>query len=118
MTAAEAQEALNSVPTIVRASMRQEVQFGEGQKWGLHLGASLKYFGDVHDPKLGDQPHTGYDEWAYDVRFDLALDPNWTFTAVHQQLRQNDVAGRDHVQHRAQVGMGRRMAVIASDRQA
>jgi hemoglobin/transferrin/lactoferrin receptor protein len=75
--------------------MRQELQFGEGQKWGLHLGASLKYFGDVHDPKLGDQPHTGYDEWAYDVRFDLALDPNWTFTAVHQQLRQND-AWRTH----------------------
>lgn len=71
--------------------MRQEVQFGEGGSWGLHLGASLKSFGDVHDAELGDQPHTGYDEWAYDARLDVSLDPNWTLTAVHQQLRQNDV---------------------------
>ncbi len=69
----------------------QEIQFGEGGKWGLHLGASLKSFGDVHDAKLGDQPHTGYDEWAYDAKLEVSLDPNWTLTAVHQQLRQNDV---------------------------
>lgn len=71
--------------------MRQELQFGEGGSWGLHLGASLKSFGDVHDAEQGDQPHTGYDEWAYDARLDVSLDPNWTLTAVHQQLRQNDV---------------------------
>jgi len=71
--------------------LRQEVQFGEGGRWGLHIGASLKSFGDVHAAGLGDQPSTGYDEWAYDVRLDIALDPNWTFTAVHQQLRQEDV---------------------------
>ena len=69
--------------------MRQEVQFGEGGSWGLHLGASLKYFGDVHAAAIGDQPSTGYDEWAYDARLDISLDPNWTLTAVHQQLRQN-----------------------------
>ncbi len=69
----------------------QELQVGEGGKWGLHLGASLKSFGDVRDPKLGNQLHTGYDEWAYDARLDIAMDPNWTLTAVHQQLRQNDV---------------------------
>ena len=69
----------------------QEIQFGEGGKWGFHLGASLKSFGDVHDAKLGDQPHTGYDEWAYDAKLEVSLDPNWTLTAVHQQLRQNDV---------------------------
>ncbi len=72
-------------------SVRQEIQVGEGGKWGLHLGASLKSFGDVHAAGIGDQPSTGYDEWAYDARLDIALDPNWTLTAVHQQLRQNDV---------------------------
>jgi hemoglobin/transferrin/lactoferrin receptor protein len=72
-------------------SVHQEIQAGEGGKWGLHLGASLRSFGDVHDAKLGDQAQTGYDEWAYDARLDIALDPNWTLTAVHQQLRQNDV---------------------------
>ena len=71
--------------------MRQEVQFGQGGQWGLHLGASLKFFGNVHSAGYGDQPTTGYDEWAYDARLDISLDPNWTLTAVHQQLRQNDV---------------------------
>jgi len=74
---------------------RQEFQFGEGGRWGLHIGASLKSFGDVHAAGIGDQPSTGYDEWAYDMRLDVALDPNWTLTAVHQQLRQND-AWRTH----------------------
>lgn len=76
--------------------MRQEVQFGQGGSWGLHLGASLKYFGDVHDAEFGDQPRTGYDEWSYDGRLDVTLDPNWTLTAVHQNLRQNDI-WRTHV---------------------
>lgn len=74
---------------------RQEFQFGEGGKWGLHLGASLKSFGDVHAAGIGDQPETDYDEWAYDLRLDVALDANWTLTAVHQQLRQDD-AWRTH----------------------
>lgn len=74
---------------------RQEFQVGEGGRWGLHLGASLKSFGDVHAAGLGDQPETGYDEWAYDMRLDVALDAHWTLTAVHQQLRQND-AWRTH----------------------
>ncbi|MCA1962410.1 MAG: TonB-dependent receptor [Prosthecobacter sp.] len=71
--------------------LRQEVQFGQGQRWGLHLGASLKYFGDVHAAGIGDQPSTGYDEWAYDARLDIALNDHWTLTGVHQQVRQNDV---------------------------
>jgi len=71
--------------------LRQEVRFGEGGRWGLHLGASLKSFGDVHAAGIGDQPSTGYDEWAYDARLDVALSDQWTLTAVHQQLRQNDV---------------------------
>lgn len=70
---------------------RQEFQFGEGGRWGLHLGATLKSFGDVHAAGIGDQPSTGYDEWSYDMRLDVALDPNWTLTAVHQQVQQNDV---------------------------
>ena len=70
---------------------RQEMQLGQGGRWGLHLGASLKSFGDVHAAGVGTQPYTGYDEWAYDTRLDVALDPNWKLTAVHQQMRQDDV---------------------------
>jgi hemoglobin/transferrin/lactoferrin receptor protein len=69
---------------------RQEIQFGEGGRWGLHLGASLKSFGDIRAAGVGIQPHTGYDEWAYDARLDIAFDDHWALTAVHQQLRQND----------------------------
>lgn len=68
-----------------------ELNFGEGGKWGLHLGGSWRSFGDVDAADIGRQPRTGYDEWAYDARLDVALDDRWTLTAVHQQLRQDDV---------------------------
>lgn len=72
-----------------------ESSIGEGQQWGLHIGATLSQFGDVTDGSGRRQPHTGYDNWAFDVRLDVALDDHWTFTAVHQQARQND-AWRTH----------------------
>ncbi|MFO1482292.1 MAG: TonB-dependent receptor [Verrucomicrobiaceae bacterium] len=68
-----------------------ESSIGEGQKWGLHLGATLSQFGDVTDGSGRRQPRTGYDQWAFDIRLDVALDDRWTLTAVHQQARQNDV---------------------------
>lgn len=68
-----------------------EGSIGQGQKWGLHVGATLSQFGDVTDGSGRRQSHTGYDQWAFDVRLDVALDDQWTFTAAHQQLRQNDV---------------------------
>jgi hemoglobin/transferrin/lactoferrin receptor protein len=72
-----------------------ESSIGEGQQWGLHIGATLSQFGDVTDGSGRRQPHTGYDNWAFDVRLDVALDEQWNFTAVHQQARQND-AWRTH----------------------
>jgi hemoglobin/transferrin/lactoferrin receptor protein len=74
---------------------RLETSIGEGQKWGLHAGVTLSQFGDVTDGSGRRQPHTGYDNWAFDVRLDVALDEQWNFTAVHQQARQND-AWRTH----------------------
>jgi len=68
-----------------------ETSIGEGQRWGLHAGVTLSQFGDVTDGNGRRQPHTGYDQWAFNVRLDVALDDQWTFTAVHQQVRQNDV---------------------------
>ncbi|MBL9131580.1 MAG: TonB-dependent receptor [Verrucomicrobiaceae bacterium] len=68
-----------------------EASIGEGQKWGLRVGGTLSQFGDVMDGSGYRQPNTGYDQWAFDVRLDIALDDNWLFTAVHQQSRQNDV---------------------------
>lgn len=67
-----------------------EGSIGQGQRWGLHVGATFSQFADVRDPH-GLQPRTGYDQWAFDVRLDVALDDHWQLTAVHQQVRQNDV---------------------------
>ncbi len=68
-----------------------EANTGEAGKWGLHLGGSWRDFGNVDAAKIGLQPATGYDEWAGDIRFDAALNDQWTLTAVHQQFRQDDV---------------------------
>jgi hemoglobin/transferrin/lactoferrin receptor protein len=68
-----------------------EANTGDAGKWGLHIGGSVREFGDVDAADIGRQPKTGYDEWAYDLRFDAAINDQWTFTAVHQQLRQDDV---------------------------
>lgn len=68
-----------------------EFNTGVGGRWGLHIDGSYGLFGEVRTAGLGRQPKTGYDQWAYNVRFDAALDPDWSLTAVHQQLRQDDV---------------------------
>jgi hemoglobin/transferrin/lactoferrin receptor protein len=68
-----------------------EANAGEAGKWGLHIGSTVREFGDVEAADIGRQPQTGYDEWAYDVRLDIALADQWTLTAAHQQFRQDDV---------------------------
>jgi len=72
-------------------SSRTQLQLGAGQLWGLQLGYSRKHFGDVEAAEIGTQPHTGYDERAYDARLDISLDQHWILTALHQSLMQDDV---------------------------
>ncbi len=72
-----------------------ETSLGEGQQWGLHAGVTLSQFGDVTDGDGRKLRSTGYEQWAFDVRLDVALDDQWAFTAVQQQARQND-AWRTH----------------------
>ena len=74
---------------------RIETNMGVGGQWGFHLGASLKRFGNVIGADVGEQSHTGYDEWSYDARFDAKLDDNWDLTIAHQLLQQDD-AWRTH----------------------
>ncbi|MFM7606466.1 MAG: TonB-dependent receptor plug domain-containing protein [Prosthecobacter sp.] len=68
-----------------------EASLGEGQKWGLHLGGTMGQFGDVKPGQGPRMRNTGYDQWAFDLRLDVALDDQWLLTAAHQQSRQNDV---------------------------
>lgn len=74
---------------------RIEWYTGQGERWGLHLGGSFKDFGDIDSPVVGRQPRTGYQQWAYDARLDLALADDWQLTLHHQLLDQDD-AWRTH----------------------
>lgn len=70
---------------------RVETQVGEGGSYGLHVGATGRDFGDIRDSELGTMEKTGYQEFDYDLRLDVALDLRTTFTAAHQAVRQDDV---------------------------
>ena len=70
---------------------RTELNTGQSHNWGLQLGYSWKNFGDVKAADLGTQDKTGYDEQAFDLRLDKALNEQWLVTIAHQQLEQDDV---------------------------
>jgi len=70
---------------------RTQIDLGQGEEWGLLLGVSYKDFGNVRAADLGELPQTGYQERAIDGRFDTHIGEHWTFTAVHQDLNQDDV---------------------------
>ncbi|MCB9878186.1 MAG: TonB-dependent receptor [Planctomycetes bacterium] len=70
---------------------RLESEVGEGGRWGLHLGVTYRDFGDVRDRVLHEMEHTGYDEFDYDGRFDLALGDDATLTIAHQRVQQDGV---------------------------
>lgn len=92
---------------------RTEIDVGDGNIWGLRLGLSLKGFGNVETAQLGTQSHTGYDESAYDLRFDAQLNDQWRVQSVHQHLEQDDV-WRTHTTIFAQPFLG---TTIGSDLQ-
>jgi hemoglobin/transferrin/lactoferrin receptor protein len=70
---------------------RLESDIGQGGKWGLRAGVTLRDFGDIQSSDVGRMKNTGYDETAWDVRYDMALDPSTTLTAAIQQVDQNDI---------------------------
>lgn len=70
---------------------RVEGAIGQGGKWGLHAGITLKDFGDIHSSAIGTMQNTGYDESAWDIRFEAALDPCTTLTAGFMQVQQDDI---------------------------
>lgn len=70
---------------------RLEGQIGEGGSWGLFVGATARDFGDLRDSALGRMPKTGYTEFDYDLRFDMALNDETTLTLAHQRLQQDEV---------------------------
>ena len=70
---------------------RTEFHLGESNQWGVKGGYSWKSFGDVKAADIGSQAKTGYDEQAFDLRFDKQLNDQWLLTLTHQSLQQDDV---------------------------
>ncbi len=70
---------------------RFESQTGIGGKFGLHLGLSLKDFGDIRDDAVGSMTGTGYPEQDFDLRADWAVDADSTLTFVTQYVNQDQV---------------------------
>lgn len=74
------------------ATTRVELGAGSRERFGLHLGASLKKFGDLRGGRsVGVQRHTGYDEWAMDAKGVWYLRPNLKVTVAHQTVVQDDI---------------------------
>lgn len=69
---------------------RAEVDFGQGEVWGVRLGGTWKDFGDVQAADIGRQLRTGYTQQAFDVRLDYAPAENWMFTLAHRDLTLDD----------------------------
>ncbi len=75
---------------------RFDLDLTRDHRFGLHVGGSLKDFGDVEaGGAVGRQPRTGYDEWDADLKFEYFLDPDSTLTLAHQRVTQ-DNAWRTH----------------------
>ena len=70
---------------------RTELDMGVGNRWGIKLGYSKKNFGQIQAAELGTLPTTDYDEYSYDIRFDIDINEKWALTFTNQQLTQDDV---------------------------
>lgn len=70
---------------------RVSYELGVGGDWGLRIGIGGREYGDVKSADIGTQENTGYSENSFDMRFDKSINDLWSFTAVHQQLAQDDV---------------------------
>jgi len=72
-------------------SGRLEGSIGEGGSWGLFVGVTGRDFGDLRGRTLGRMPQTGYEEFDYDLRLDVAVGDKSTLTIAHQRVQQDDI---------------------------
>lgn len=70
---------------------RTTAEIGSGGAWGLLLGITNEYFGDIEAAQLGTQRNTGYDQHGIDARYDWEISNQWHLTLNHQNSSQNDV---------------------------
>lgn len=70
---------------------RIEAAFGQGERFGVTLGVSMKDYGDIRDSAVGRMPYTGYQEFDYDTKMDYAISDSLTLTLAHQRVTQDDI---------------------------
>ena len=70
---------------------RMEQRIGEGGKWGLNLGISVKSYGDIRDSYFGQMNRTGYPEQNVDLKFSYALSETTQMDLAYQYVNQDDV---------------------------
>jgi hemoglobin/transferrin/lactoferrin receptor protein len=70
---------------------RIEQRIGEGGKWGLNLGISVKSYGDIRDSFFGQMKRTGYPEQNLDLKFSYALSETTQMDLAYQYANQDDV---------------------------
>ncbi|MEO1856288.1 MAG: TonB-dependent receptor [Rubritalea sp.] len=70
---------------------RVEQRIGEGGKWGLNLGVSVKSYGDIRDSYFGQMNRTGYPEQNLDLKFSYALSESTQMDLAYQYVNQDDV---------------------------
>ena len=84
---------------LYRVASAEESHIGRGEL-SLNLGAdtavlfglTAKHFGNVHaGGDTGDQPYTGYDDMAGDVKIEHFLDDRLRLVVAHQSVDQEDV---------------------------
>ncbi|MDP0491161.1 MAG: TonB-dependent receptor [Verrucomicrobiota bacterium JB023] len=69
----------------------QRISFGDGGKWGITLGATLKDFGDIETDYFGEMNNTGYPEQNYSAKLEFSPADNLHLTLAAQYLNQDDV---------------------------
>jgi hemoglobin/transferrin/lactoferrin receptor protein len=70
---------------------RTELSADNGEGWAVISGLSIKNFGNVDAADIGEQPKTGYQEQAADIRIDGELNEHWQLTLMHQNTSQDNV---------------------------
>ncbi len=75
---------------------RPEFSAQYDETFGVHVGASIKEFGDLRGGSdVGRQPKTGYDEWDLDAKLEYRVNQNSRLVYGHQTVRMDD-AWRTH----------------------
>jgi hemoglobin/transferrin/lactoferrin receptor protein len=75
---------------------RPEFSAQYDETFGVHVGASIKEFGDLRGGSdVGRQPKTGYDEWDLDTKLEYRVNQNSRLVYGHQTVRIDD-AWRTH----------------------